>query len=449
MSRPFGLFERFGVELEYMLVEVPSLEPSSIADAILRQFAREVGPASLPATAGTEARPTDGDEVSAAGDEAPEGDEDGDVTHGGIAWSNELVLHVIELKTAEPAPTLRGLAGSFQREVGVINAALSPQGRRLLPTAMHPWLDPHTQTRLWPHGYGEVYATFDRIFGCRGHGWANLQSVHLNLPFADDDEFGRLHAAIRLLLPLLPALAASSPVCDGRLTGTLDTRLAVYATNAARVPSVSGDIIPEPVFTIAGYHEQILDRIYRDLAPLDPAGVLRHEWANARGAIARFERNTIEIRVLDVQECPAADLAITRLIVATLRALVEERWCSGAEQRAFPTAPLVRLLRATTQAGDSGVIDDPTYLRLFGLTDGVSCPAGAIWRHLWQDLFTAEEHASDELAPLRVIFDEGCLARRITQALGPNPNRQRMHQLYTRLAGCLATGTLLQVGNAG
>jgi hypothetical protein len=32
--------------------------------------------------------------------------------------------------------------------------------------------------------------------------------------------------------------------------------------------------------------------------------VLRHEWVNARGAIARFDRSAIEIRVLDVAECP-------------------------------------------------------------------------------------------------------------------------------------------------
>jgi gamma-glutamyl:cysteine ligase YbdK (ATP-grasp superfamily) len=415
MSRPFGLFQRYGVELEYMLVESPSLEPSSTADALLREFA---------------------------------GDDEGSVTRDDVEWSNELVLHVVELKTAEPARWLRGLAGSFQREIGVINAALAPHGRRLLPTAMHPWLNPQTQTRLWPHAYNEVYATFDRIFGCRGHGWANLQSIHLNLPFANDEEFGRLHAAIRVLLPLMPALAASSPVCDGRLTGMLDSRLAVYATNAARVPSVSGDIVPEPVFTIAEYYERILERIYRDLAPLDPAGVLAHEWANARGAIARFERHTIEIRVLDIQECPAADLAIARLIVRTLQALVDECWCHTSDQQAFPTAPLVHFLRAATQAGDATLIDDPAYLRLLGITargtdsGGASPTAGAVWRHLWQNLFTADECASDELAALRVIFEEGCLARRITDALGPEPGRERLHAVYTRLADCLASGTM-------
>ena len=99
--------------------------------------------------------------------------------------------------------------------------------------------DPDREARLWPHEYGPVYRAFDRIFGCRGHGWSNLQSTHLNLPFRGDEEFGRLHAAVRLVLPLLPALAASTPIVEGRVGRHLDTRMETYRHNAAKVPSVS------------------------------------------------------------------------------------------------------------------------------------------------------------------------------------------------------------------
>ncbi len=91
------------------------------------------------------------------------------------------------------------------------------------------------------------------------------------------------------------------------------------------MPSVAGAVVPEPVFTRREYEDDLLGGIYRDLAPLDPEGVLRHEWVNARGAIARFDRGAIEIRVLDVQECPAADLAVAGATIAVVRALVEER----------------------------------------------------------------------------------------------------------------------------
>ena len=139
-----------------------------------------------------------------------------EVECGALRWSNELVLHVLELKTNGPASVLGGLADEFTRQVRQINQLLEGFGGMLMPGAMHPWMDPDLETRLWPHGDRSIYAAYDRIFGCRGHGWSNLQSTHLNLPFQGDEEFGRLHAAIRLLLPLLPALAASSPVIGGR-----------------------------------------------------------------------------------------------------------------------------------------------------------------------------------------------------------------------------------------
>src|SRR5690606_7705226 len=113
---------------------------------------------------------------------------------------------------------------------------LAPMGAMLMPTAMHPWFDPATETRLWPHEYSPVYETYNRIFGCQGHGWSNLQSMHVNLPFANDEEFARLHAAIRLALPILPALAASSPLVEGRVTGLADSRLDFYRFNSRRLP---------------------------------------------------------------------------------------------------------------------------------------------------------------------------------------------------------------------
>jgi gamma-glutamyl:cysteine ligase YbdK (ATP-grasp superfamily) len=294
------LFDGFGVELEYMVVDAESLDVRPVVDELFRSVAGEI--------------------VS-------------DVEHSDISWSNELVAHVVELKTSEPAGGFGGLVGQFQEHVGRINAALAPLGARLMPSAMHPWMDPASEMKLWPHDNGPVYEAFDRIFDCRGHGWANLQSVHLNLPFAGDEEFGRLHAAIRLILPILPALAASSPFIEGRPTGVLDSRLDVYRTNCRRVPSVTGRVIPEPVFDRASYEREILHPMYDQIAPLDPEGILQHEWLNARGAIARFDRGAIEIRLLDVQECPAADIAICAAVTAALKAIVAERWSDLGRQK--------------------------------------------------------------------------------------------------------------------
>ena len=281
-ERP-GLLEAWGVEIEYVIADAESLDVRPICDRLLERVA--------------------GAPVA-------------EVERGTIAWSNELTLHVLELKTNGPAPALEGLAAAFQESVADANRHLADLGARLLPGGMHPWMDPGSETRLWPHEYNEVYRTFDRIFGCSGHGWANLQSTHLNLPFSGDEEFGRLHAAVRLVLPLVPAFAASSPFVEGRRGPALDTRLAMYRGNARRVPSVTGSVVPEAVFSRAEYERVVLGRIYGDLAELDPEGVLRHEWVNARGAIARFDRGTVEVRLIDAQECPSADLAVTPAIGA-------------------------------------------------------------------------------------------------------------------------------------
>jgi carboxylate-amine ligase len=403
-AEPLSLFAAYGVELEYMIVDATSLDVRPIADEVFRSVVGEIT---------------------------------GEYETPDISWSNELVSHVIELKTTAPAASLAPLSDAFHRNVLAINDVLAGMGCRLMPTAMHPWMDPNREMKLWPHDYGPVYAAFDRIFDCRGHGWANLQSVHINLPFASDEEFGRLHAAIRLILPILPALAASSPAMDGRVTGTLDNRLAVYRTNARKMPWVSGDVIPEPVFTRADYEEVIFRRMYEDIRPHDPEGILQHEWLNARGAIARFDRGAIEIRVLDIQECPAADLAVVTLIVETLKALVGERWSSTAEQQATASGPLVNVLHATIQEAENAVIGDAAYLRQFDIGPDERITVNELWRRIAAALDVNGKLGGDEQRALATILERGTLSRRIASALGGAADRAAMERVYRALCECL------------
>jgi carboxylate-amine ligase len=399
----YGLFEVTGIELEYMIVERETLAVAPIADRVL-------GP-------------------------------DGELELGPIACSNELVLHVLELKTNGPVRSLAGVADQFQVAVRELNARLEPHGAMLLPGGMHPFMDPYTETRLWPHAQSEIYAAFDRIFDCRGHGWSNLQSMHLNLPFRGDDEFARLHAAVRVLLPILPALSASSPIADGKPTGLVDTRLEHYRTNAARVPSIAGALVPEPLAdaTRAGYERAILAPIYRDLAELDPEGVLRHEWANARGAIARFERSALEIRVLDVSECPAADVAIAQAVIAATQALCNEELSSHAAQCKLATAPLADLLRAVIRDGERAQIRDKALLRVLGFPRDASDEPTArdVWEHLIETTVGLRPDHLLTRARLDVIQREGPLARRIL-ASGD------VRETYRKLARCLAEGRMLR-----
>jgi carboxylate-amine ligase len=403
---PLGLFDAYGVELEYMIVDAETLDVAPAADRLLEAAAGE---------------PTE------------------EHVNGEIAWNNELALHVLELKCNGPRPTLDGLAEAFLGNVAEANDRLSRWRLQLMPSAMHPWMDPREELRLWPHGSREIYAAFDRIFGCSGHGWANLQSTHLNLPFSGDEQFGRLMAAIRFLLPIMPGLTASSPVVEGRLNGVLDNRLVAYRGNCARIPSITGDVVPEPIYTPSEYREGLLGRLYRDLAWHDPEGVLRHEWVNARGAIARFERMAIEIRVLDVQECPAMDVAYAWLIIETLKALCEETWCDLSALKGWSGAELLRLLGCVERTAERTEIGGGRYLEALGF-DRPETTLARLWSHL-AETAAARSSLDDRIGRLlEHYFREGSLASRLIRALPDAPKRVDLARVYGRLCGCLASG---------
>ncbi len=406
------LFEVVGLELEYMIADRASLDVEPIADQLIQAECGAI---------------------------------ESEIEVGEIAWSNELVLHVIELKTNGPARGVAGLGAAFQHSVDRIEQHLAALGARLLPGGMHPWMDPQRELVLWPHEHNAVYESFHRIFDCRGHGWANLQSVHINLPFAGDDEFGRLHAATRLLLPLLPALSASSPFQEGRATGLLDTRLDHYASNSRRIPSVAGEIVPEPVFTKRDYEAQILSLIYRDLAALDPEGVLRNEWVNARGCIARFERSAIEIRVLDVAESPRVDVAIADAIIEVLRALVEERISTTAEQRAVATQPLARLLRDVAREGAAAQTRDDALLRALGWSGAETATAGELASALFERVRPQLAGGAESAEVIDLLLARGPLAARLLCTAGPAPSRERLALVYRELADCLEQGRIFGV----
>lgn len=398
------LFEGYGVELEYMIVRVDDLSVLPVSDVVLKELGGEIR---------------------------------NEVEVDSVSWSNEFVLHVIELKNTGPSSELVPLGPLFSEHVRRVNMRLEPMGAMLMPGGMHPFMRPREETKFWPHEGHEIYEAFHRIFDCKRHGWANLQSVQLNLSFGDDAEFGRLHAAIRLVLPILASLAASSPIVEGELTGLLDTRLEVYRTNAERVPGVTGQVIPEAAFTEADYTTTILDPLYREMETFDPSGTLRHPWLNARGAIAQFVRDAIEIRVLDMQESPFADVAVCCAVSAVVRALVAERWSDYAHQCGWRVEPLAEVFLATAHDAEKAVLDDRDYLRVFGFPDK-KATARELWLHLVETLVgTAEGLDSPHL---RVILDEGPLARRIVRAAGRNPRREDIDAVYRGMCRSLETG---------
>ncbi|WP_282068799.1 glutamate-cysteine ligase family protein [Olleya namhaensis] len=405
MGKKYHLFEVYGIELEYMLVNTNSFKVAPIVDVLLTK---------------------------------KNGQLTSDIENGTIAWSNELVTHVVELKTNGPTKDLNSLAEAFHKNVLEINALLKPLQANLLPTACHPTMDPLKDTQLWKHSYSEVYELYNRIFDCKGHGWSNVQSTHINLPFYDDKEFEKLHAAVRVILPLLPGLCASSPILDGKVTGFKDTRLEYYKTNQKEIPEMTGLVIPERVFTKADYYATIFEPIKKAIKKHDTNNILDHHFLNSRGAIARFDRNAIEIRLVDIQECPKADIAICALIIEVLKLLVNGETVGLKKQEKWLKQDLFAILNNTIKDGELYNISDLNYLELFDLKDAATVKD--IWKHLYS--LVKENISEDYQKALETILTHGTLSTRIITALKQDVSVKNITHIYNQLAQCLQNNVL-------
>jgi gamma-glutamyl:cysteine ligase YbdK (ATP-grasp superfamily) len=399
------LFQGFGIELEYMLVDCDTLQVKPITDELLKHELGQYG---------------------------------SDFENGVVTWSNELVLHVVELKSTKPELNLNGLEHAFAENVERINSILAGWNTMLMPTAAHPFMNPQVETKLWSHENNEVYDIYNRIFDCRGHGWSNLQSTHLNLPFYDDEEFAKLHAATRIILPILPALCASSPILDGRVTGSLDTRLRFYKTNQAKIPCITGKVIPEAVFSKRNYLNTIYEKIKTEIAPYDPENLLNPIWVNSRGAIPRFDRGSIEIRIMDIQECPSADMAIVNLVIETLKAFVSGKFLDFESQTKLKTEPLAQMLDKIMDEGQQAIIDQTDFLAAFGFP-GTSAKAVDLWKHILDRLVRSGNDSLEKWKKeIDVILQEGTLSQRILKALNKDHSPENIQKVYRQLSGCLA-----------
>jgi hypothetical protein len=217
-----------------------------------------------------------------------------------------------------------------------------------------------------------------------------------------------------------------------------------YWTNSERIPSMTGLVIPEPVTSEAEYRQRILEPMYQAIAPHDPDGVLQDEWLNSRGAIARFDRSAIEIRVIDTQECPRADVAIAAATVAVLHAWYNGDAADRELSDPLDSRRLAALLRSCSRGAGVAIISDADYLRRVGFP-AEHCTARELWQHLLDStLLDGREDHEQWREPLQLIHDQGTLARRIMTAVGPDYSRNSLREVFGRLSRCLARDELFR-----
>ncbi|RYZ55616.1 MAG: glutamate--cysteine ligase, partial [Proteobacteria bacterium] len=119
MSKLLHLFEAYGIEMEYMLVNRDTLDVMPICDKVIEGLSGHI---------------------------------QNDFSLGRIDVSNELVMHVLEFKCNGPQKDLVRMQKDFQEQIVFMNKFLEKWNACLLPTAMHPWMNPDLETKLWPHG---------------------------------------------------------------------------------------------------------------------------------------------------------------------------------------------------------------------------------------------------------------------------------------------------------
>ncbi len=335
----------------------------------------------------------------------------------------------VRLSTGVLARTIAAAAQELTAQLPKFSTRVEAlAGGVLLPSGAHPLASASNPGTTRP----TVAAQKRHPFLPEGSLWTC--SSRIELPFADDQLFGRLHTAVRMVLPIIPAISASSPFLKGKRARGSSSRILAILDDHPEMPELTGDGIPEVALDQADYYRIVLEPIAMALAKRGLSATVDYQMANRRLAIPSFERGTITITAADMQECPSSDAAVAEMIVAVVQAMMSGRWVSNYLQRAWHGADLKAVLLDTTRHGGDAIIANRDLLLMFGMMRE-SASAAELWRHLYQQL----RGELGEAARMRIAFilDRGCLAQRILRRTGDRPSRERLVEVYQELAACL------------
>ncbi len=239
-----------------------------------------------------------------------------------FTFGKEMQLHVMEIKANQPFKSPSEFEETMHTAVLSLSGIVEKYGANLLGTGMHPLMG-LKDTAVWPHYHRKIYHAYSKIFNLNQHGWLNIQSFHLNLPYQKEADAIQIHNQLANLCAYLPAISASSPIFEGKTGPDQDNRLQFYRLNQKEVPSVTGEVIPEYASSLSKYKRDVIERYSTDLAKAGADKTLLHrEWVNSRGVIFRFDRCALEVRVMDEQECVKSDVALACFVRAVLRGLI-------------------------------------------------------------------------------------------------------------------------------
>jgi len=392
-SRGYKTLEVLGPEHEFSVVD-ERLKPLPIADVIIKQLCGRVR---------------------------------NEVSFPDFVLGKELQKHVMELKAAKPFRSPQNFEETMYGAAIKVLDILEEFSAHLLGLGMHPTLS-LDEARVWDHWDRQIYEAFDKIFDLKQHGWLNIQSFQLNISYRNESEAVKLYNALAGILPYISAVSAASPIYESKFGDFTDNRLHYYWINQAKIPSITGEIVPEPIDSFETYRSLTIRRYSRDLMKAKaPSYMINQEWINSRGAIIRFKRRSIEIRIMDEQECIKSDVSLSCFTRALLRGLMQSTE-AGSDVSDPSHSVLVRNLNAIIRYGLDAKINHGRY-----------STARDLCRKLYE---IAYENASDEekryLWVIKKRIENGSLSETILKHVRARSQRTDLDEailaVYSELA---------------
>ena len=390
---PYGLMKVLGPEHEFSIVN-DELKPLPIVDRVIKDFS--------------------GNTV--------------DFVHTRrFIFGKENSLQTLEIKARKPFKTPERFEETMQFAVSTLLKFLNRKyGAHLLGTGMHPLLKPEN-TGIWPHSNQDIIEEYRRIFNLKSQSWLNIQSFQLNLPYSNEKNAINLYNTLAYLCTYLPAISASSPICEGQLGPNIDNRLYYYKMMMQEIPSIAGDVVPEFISSFRQFQTEVVNKYSQDLTNAGAGKeILYKEWTNLRNVIFRFNREAIEIKIMDEQECIKSDVALSCFIRATIRGLL-------AEKNELPSHHLL--------------VSDYNSIVKNGLSAKVLHPHGETARQVCQHFLGlaskyANENEKKYLWIVKKRIEEGNLSELIRNRVATKAQkttfREAVLNVYLKLVECLS-----------
>lgn len=374
----------------------------------------------------------------------------------------------------------RGPAGEpLARARQVVEAWLEAEGAGLLGGGLHP-------RRLGPAGPGEDLGpwaldpedTVDAAAGALGDAWRWLASrvdlrrpgfslaraARLVLPLEGPAGFAPRWAALRALAPLVPGLAASSPLAGGRVHGAASARLAAWGARAPSLPALSGRWIPEALDDPSAWSRQEGAALRAALASGEPAAAdppgegdgraggrspasnraldEAASLADGRWLVVRPGAGVVELRAQDPQESAPADAAVASVLLGALDRLERGAGAGAPALARLETERLAAVGHEVMVGGDEARVTDVGYLDALGLGR-----RSRFARDAWEGLIergVAEDACWSRVGPwCELYLSRGTLARRVQDSLDGRLDGRAMGALVQRLWRVGAEGGLL------